>query len=197
EPYYFLLKDSRPAVAGAFVTTPQAPDQARNVLGGRINGKAGGLDTTLEGVWQFGGISSGQNSLGVAGGSGTHDLHINAEAAAAKIGYTFEPVPMKPRIGFEVDYASGDNCANKTGTASCAGVGRFNTFDNLYPTNHFHYGYMDLMAWKNMVNYQVNFDVKPDIVTKVQVNFILHRLARASDNWYRAGQVVYATSTAT
>ena len=25
----------------------------------------------------------------------------------------------------------------------------------------------------------------------------MHRLARASDNWYRAGQVVYATSNAT
>jgi hypothetical protein len=55
---------------------------------------------------------------------------------------------------------------------------------------------MDLMAWKNMVNYQINFDVKPDPVSKIQVNFILHRLARASDNWYRAGQGVYATSTA-
>src|SRR5207248_4999492 len=107
EPYYYLLKDSRPVIAGAFVTTPQAPDQARNVLGGRINGKAGGLDTTLEGVWQFGGMSSGQNSLGVAGGVGSHDLDMNAEAAAAKIGYTFEPVAVNPGIGFEVDYASG------------------------------------------------------------------------------------------
>jgi len=198
EPYYFLLKDSRPVVAGAFVTTPQAPDQARNVLGGRINGKAGGLDTTLEGVWQFGGISSGQAVGGGAGGAtGNHDLHINAHAEAFKIGYTFEPVPMKPRIGFEVDYASGDNCANQVGAASCSSKGHFNTFDNLFPTNHFHYGYMDLMAWKNMVNYQVNFDIKPDTVSKVQVNLILHRLARTNDNWYRAGQVVYATSTAT
>jgi hypothetical protein len=193
EPYYFLLKDSRPVVAGAFVTTPQAPDQARNVAGLRLNGKAGGLDTTLEGDYQFGGISSG--TLG--GINGGHNMHINAIQGAAKIGYTFEPVPMKPRIGFEVDYASGDNCTNQAGAAGCAAVGHYNTADNLYPTNHFHYGYMDLMAWKNMVNYQVNFDVKPDPVSKVQVNFILHRLARASDNWYRAGQVVYATSTAT
>jgi hypothetical protein len=199
EPYYFLLKDSRPVVAGAFVTTPQAPDQARNVLGGRINGKAGGLDTTLEGAWQFGGISSGQAVGGGGGGLvGNHDLHINAHAEAFKIGYTFEPVPMKPRIGFEVDYASGDNCVNQTSAgSSCAAKGHFNTFDNLYPTNHWFYGYMDLMAWKNMVNYQVNFDVKPDTVSKIQVNFILHRLARTNDNWYRAGQVVYATPTAT
>ena len=200
EPYYFLLKDSRAALPGVFATTPQEPDQARNVLGGRINGKAGGLDTTLEAVWQFGAETSGAvkgDGSGVGGATGLHDLHINAHAEAFKIGYTFEPVPMKPRIGFEVDYASGDNCTNQVGAGSCSSKGHFNTFDNLYPTNHFHYGYMDLMAWKNMVNYQVNFDVKPDTVSKIQVNYILHRLARASDNWYRAGQVVYATSNAT
>ena len=200
EPYYFLLKDSRPAIAGVFATTPQEPAQSRNVLGGRINGKAGGLDTTLEAVWQFGAETSGAakgDGSGVGGGTGVHDLHINAHAEAFKIGYTFEPVPMKPRIGFEVDYASGDNCTNQVGAAACSSKGHYNTFDNLYPTNHFHYGYMDLMAWKNMVNYQVNFDIKPDTVSKIQVNYILHRLARASDNWYRAGQVVYATSNAT
>jgi hypothetical protein len=191
EPYYFLLKDSRPVVAGAFITTPQAMDQARNVLGGRLNGKAGGLDTTFEAVWQFGGISSGQAP---SGNLGTHDMHINAHAEAFKLGYTFEPVPMKPRIGIEVDYASGDNCVNGTGAASCRAKGHYNTFDNLYPTNHFHYGYMDLMSWRNMVDYMLVFDVKPDPVSKVQVNFILHRLARAQDNWYRAGQVIYATS---
>ncbi len=82
---------------------------------------------------------------------------------------------------------AGDNCARRTLPASA------NTFDNLYPTNHFHYGYMDLMAWKNMVNYAVVFDVKPDPVSKVQVNFIIHRLANSKDNWYRAGQVVYGS----
>jgi len=200
EPYYFLLKDSRPVVAGAFVTTPQAPDQARNVLGGRINGKAGGLDATVEGAWEFGGISSGAakgDGTGVGGLTGFHDLHINAHAEAAKIGYTFEPVPMKPRIGFEVDYASGDNCVNQTGASACTSKGRFNTFDNLYPTNHFKFGAMDLMAWKNMVAYQFMVDIKPDPVSKVQVNFNLLRLARTADNWYRSAQVVYATSTAT
>src|SRR5205807_1424685 len=54
EPYYFLLQDTRNAVVGVFNTTPQAPDQTRSTLGGRINGKAGGLDATGELAWQFG-----------------------------------------------------------------------------------------------------------------------------------------------
>src|SRR3989442_331957 len=50
EPYYFLLQDTRPAVAAAFALTPQAADQTRSTLGGRINGKAR-LDATAELAW--------------------------------------------------------------------------------------------------------------------------------------------------
>src|SRR2546428_4349786 len=50
EPYYFLLQDTRPA--GNFITTPQAADQTRSTLGGRINGRqgiaGGALDATVE-----------------------------------------------------------------------------------------------------------------------------------------------------
>ena len=198
EPYYFLLKDSRAATAStaAAITQAQTLDQARSTLGGRINGKAGGLDATAEGAWQFGGVAG---LGGAAGAPQQHNLHINAEAAAAKIGYTFEPVPMRPRLGFEVDYASGDNCvaATTSATTGCNAVNHANTFDNLFPTNHFHYGYMDLMAWRNMVNYQVMFDVKPSPVSKLQFNYIIHRLARTTDNWYRAAQAIYVSPTAT
>jgi alginate export protein len=189
EPYYFLLQDTRPAVAGALASAgvgstqaPQAPDQTRSTLGGRINGKVAGLDATGELAWQFGGGASGP---AVAG----HDLHINAWAGAFRAGYTFEPVPMRPRIGIEIDYASGDNCK-----AAC---GKANTFDNLYPTNHFKFGAMDLMAWKNSVVYAAVFDVKPDAVSKIQVDFRILRLANHLDNWYRASQGIYGATAAT
>jgi hypothetical protein len=199
EPYWFLLNDGR--VNGTTnAITGQASDQTRHTFGGRINGKAGGLDTTLEAVGQKGEMGNGL----VSANSPALRLAINAHAEAAKIGYTFDAVPMKPRIGFEFDYASGDNCVNGTAAQGCGtggnsgliSQGHMNTFDNLFPTNHFHYGYMDLMAWKNMVNYQVMFDVKPSPVSKLQFNYIIHRLARTTDNWYRAGQVAYATTAA-
>ena len=198
EPYYFLLEDHRLGVgraaavgAAGSLVNPQAADQARSFLGGRINGKAGGLDATLEADWQFGSIASGS-----AGTGNAQDLHVNAHQEAAKIGFTFDAVPMKPRIGFEFDYASGDGCVNRVGGASCTAQGRFGTADNLFPTNHGKFGYMDLMAWRNMVAYQGVFDVKPSPVSKLQVNFAIMRLARTTDNWYRAGQVAYVVTGA-
>lgn len=206
EPYFFLLQDAR-AVGASSILTAQAQGQTRHFLGGRVNGKAGGLDFTYEGNYQFGSIDSqcfrtftaaACGGPGVGTGTG-RDARINASQHAVKTGYTFEAVPMKPRLGFEFNYASGDKCANGSGAVNgCAeGKSHFNTADNLYPTNHFHYGYMDLMSWKNMVNYQVMFDVKPSPVSKLQFNYIMHRLANTADNWYRAGQVAYATSRVT
>jgi hypothetical protein len=80
---------------------------------------------------------------------------------------------------------------------NCNAQGHANTFDNLYPTNHGKFGYMDVMAWRNMVAYQIVFDVKPSPVSKLQFNYSIDRLASTQDNWYRAGQVAYATTAAT
>jgi hypothetical protein len=218
EPYYFLLIDNRSAatqvgliapgvvtngVAGATssLVGPQTADQIRSTLGGRINGKAAGLDATAEGAWQFGSVASAFNRLAAsnAAQSQPRDLHVNAVAGAVKVGFTFEPVPMKPRLGIEIDYASGDNAANCQSTGGMNGCnnGHFNTFDNLFPTNHGKFGYMDLMSWRNQVTYQGVFDLKPSPVSKLQINFAILRLANKLDNWYRAGQVPYAFTSAT
>ncbi len=218
------------AATGATVVQPstfssalgaQAPAQTRNFLGGRINGKAGAgvvMDFTYEGNYQFGSIASncernktngacGDSTL--AGGqnvlrrsvTGDREAHINATQQAIKTGITFDAVPMKPRLGFEFDYASGDKCANvnAANTNGCNLDQRrhVNTADNLFPTNHFKYGAMDLMSWRNMVAYQFVFDVKPSTVSKFQVNYNVLRLASVTDNWYRAGQATYFTSKAT
>jgi len=196
EPYLFLLKDGRTPTTT--ITAAQAAGQARSTVGGRINGKAGGLDATAEMAWQTGSISSGGAT------APANDVHINAWAGAFRAGYTMDVVPMKPRVGIEIDYASGDGCAGQgpgTGGAgatggTCKAQGHFNTFDNLFPTNHGKFGYMDLMAWKNQVTYQAVFDVKPSPVSKLQVNVAIMRLANRHDNWYRASQAVYGATGA-
>src|SRR3989449_1684966 len=107
EPYLFLLKDSRTPTAA--ITQAQAPGQARSTVGGRINGKVAGLDATAEMAWQTGSISS------AVAGAPANDVHINAWAGAFRAGYTMDAVPMKPRVGIEIDYASGDGCVTGGG----------------------------------------------------------------------------------
>src|SRR5256712_12419146 len=150
ELYYFLLKDGR-APGTTAITQAQASGQARSTVGGRINGKAAGLDATAEMAWQLGSISSG------VAGAPANDVHINAWAGAFRAGYTMDVVSMKPRVGIEIDYASGDGCAGTgPGTAAatggtCKAQGDFNTFYNLFPTNHGKFWYMDLIASQKQV----------------------------------------------
>ena len=182
EPYYFFLFDNRPAVTGATTKDGRiAPSQQRHFLGTRINGKAMNkmIDYTGEIVWQTG------NQRDDAGAK----QQINAWAAAVKGGVTFKDVMWSPRLGFEVDYASGSG-----GDAEDSG-GR-HTFEGLLPTNHLHYGYMDRMGWKNMVDYSPQLLVRPDKASSLKVNLHILRLASSKDNWYGAGQSPIATTRA-
>src|SRR2546428_478537 len=152
EPYLFLLKDGRTPTTT--ITAAQAAGQTRSTRGGRINGKAAGLDATAEMAWQVGSISSGGAT------APANDVAINAWAGAFRAGYTMDVVSMKPRVGIEIDYASGDGCAGTgPGTAAatggaCKGWGHFNTIDNLVPKKHGKFWYNGLHAWKKQVNYQ-------------------------------------------
>jgi len=127
------------------------------------------VDYTVEAVWQTGEQKDGANV----------EQTINAWQAAVKGGVTM-PVPMKPRIGFEFDYASGSD--NRDGS------GGRHTAEGLFPTNHLHYGYMDRAAWKNIVDYQGNFKVHPTKTSNIKMAFHVLRLANPKDNWYTAGQ---------
>src|SRR2546428_7961400 len=111
EPYLFLLKDGRTPTTT--ITAAQAAGQTRSTRGGRINGKAAGLDATAEMAWQVGSISSGGAT------APANDVAINAWAGAFRAGYTMDVVSMKPRVGIEIDYASGDGCAG-TGPGTAA-----------------------------------------------------------------------------
>lgn len=184
EPYLIYILDNRtkgvlptatPAGAGigAVGSTVQsgrvAPDQKRLMLGGRVAGKAMKkmIDYTGEVIWQTGTLKDGTNTKQT----------INAWATAVKVGVTL-PVPMSPRIGAEYNYASG----------SGAGSGGRHTFENFWPTNHLHMGYMDQLGWKNMIAYSPQLKVKPTKASWVKVNYWIFRLAQVEDNVYNAGQ---------
>ncbi len=178
EPYLMYLLDNRAAATGVNTGTKNArvqADQKRWFLGGRINGKAANkmIDYTGEFVLQQGSQDDGT-------GTAT-DAHINAWAAAVKGGVTLQNMMWKPRFGFEIDYASGSGNSTEDRT------GR-HTFEGLFPTNHAHYGFMDRMAWKNMVDYSPQLLVRPDKASNLKINLHILRLASTKDNWYGANQ---------
>ncbi len=122
-------------------------------------------------------------------------LHLNAEAAYqlgtrgqqdvsayalhASADYTFA-APTQPRVLLGYDRASGDESPTDD---------TWGTFENLFPTNHDKYGYMDLAAWKNLSDVYAGVSLKP--WAPVEVAAMVHLLSRVeeADTFYRASGV--------
>jgi hypothetical protein len=114
----------------------------------------------------------------------TPESDISAYALAVKAGYTL-PAAFKPRIGIEYDRASGDDNATDD---------QFETFENLFPTNHIHYGYMDYAGWRNMQDIRISLSAKPTKTSGVILDYHLLSLTEEADNWYRASGGVFRSA---
>ena len=171
---------------GGNVNAPRPRDQTRHTVGGRAVKKMplGGarLDATVEGYYQFGDIANPT-------GSG-RSMDIAAYAFHIDGGVTL-PVPMQPRLGIEYNTASGNKCRtdnNPTNNDCATTDGKWRSFDQLYPTNHIHFGYMDRMSWKNMSHYSAGLQLRPDEDSHFEVTGHFFYLKEATDGWYHAGQ---------
>ncbi len=127
--------------------------------------KLGGFDYELEAATQFGDVK-GKTLQSFAG-------HFGA-------GYVFLDSAWKPRLFAEYNYASGDdNPAD----------GDVGTFQNLFPTNHKFYGYMDAFSWQNIHNPELSVSVQPTKTLSAKLDYHLFWLAETTDAWYRANGV--------
>jgi hypothetical protein len=136
-------------------------------IGFRIDGKIPNIeaiDYTVESHAQFGEYG---------------DQNQQAWAFAGRAGYTFKDLAWTPRFGFEYDYASGDDDQDDND---------HETFDNLYPTNHWqgNYGFIDLVSWQNMHDFRGNVKVVPTKKLTVQADFHYFLLDQEEDGWYLA-----------
>ena len=111
---------------------PSGSGEVHNfTLGGRVKkALSNGIDFELDTAGQWGNFN---------------DKDVRAMMAVGILGYTMKSLKWQPRLAFEFDYASGD---------SNPGDGELNTFDNLYPTNHPFYGYMDFISLQNLNDYR-------------------------------------------
>jgi hypothetical protein len=196
EPYYVLYINNLTEQANSAqgLGTAKFSNQIRHMIGNRIEMRKGGLDLINEIAWQFGKQADGRCGGLVCTAASVADnqrnLTINAWATRNWLGYTFYDHKWKPRFAINFDYASGDDNAN------CVQRGQrcttSNTFENFFPTNHIHMGYMDVMAWKNMIQPAGNIQFRPTERDHFEFWFNVFYLANKQDNWYRGSQGVYA-----
>ena len=177
---YFFARNEDVGVATANAGTPPpfqvgAP-AARDIytLGARFKsnpGDFGNWDYTVEGAYQFGDWQQIANGV-------TTDHR--AYAFVANLGYTFADTAGTPRVALEYAFGSGDSNPND---------GKHETFDNLYPTNHKFYGYMDFFSWQNLHDVRAIFTIKPHSRLSLALEGHLFWLADTADNLYNVGGV--------
>ena len=142
-----------------------------STIGLRASGKKLlGFDYTVLFAYQFGDFG---------------EQDINAYALILKGGYTFKIKERPIRLGIEYDSGSGDKSPTDN---------ERNTFDNLFPTNHKFYGYMDRMSLQNIDNISFRISSKLFKKTYLQVDYHVMRLNNIHDSLYNAGRKAYRTA---
>ncbi len=140
----------------------QSGDTDRVTIGGRVWGKfGGGFDYDTEGGIQVGRLA---------------DNDIFAGYFSGELGYTFANVWAKPRLSLGYDYASGDNHRD----------GHSNTFDQLFPTGHLYFGYLDFVGRQNINAGNVTVAINPTPELKLWTSWHYFCLADSNDALYNA-----------
>jgi hypothetical protein len=187
ELYFFARNDD----VGSTTANPDTPPPfqvaapaSRNIytIGTRFKsnpGALGNFDYTVEGAYQF-----GDWKPTAAGPRIDH----SAYAYVANVGYTLGDSSYTPRLALEYAHGSGDSDPTDT---------THETFDNLYPTNHKFYGYMDFLSWQNLHDVRAIFTLKPHPRVSVALEGHAYWLADTADNLYNVGGVGRTTPGST
>jgi hypothetical protein len=195
EPYYVLYSNRYDSAdnRGQGLGTAKHSNQTRHMVGNRIEMRKGNFDAINELVYQFGQMGDTGQPGGAALGN-QKNIHINAWATRNWLGYTHYQSAWKPRFSVNFDYASGDGRSNGSFVVTLGAFKSANSFENFFPTNLTHLGYMDVQAWKNMMSPSANFQARPSKDDHIEIWYTHLNLANAQDNWYRGSQGVYVFS---
>ncbi len=177
EVYAFSRNASRgsPTALGVGLAAPLNGPAPRDIytfgLRGKSNpGELGNWDYTYEFMAQFGHFNDPLRAA-----SGQASLEHEAFAMVINGGYTFTDAPWTPRLGLEYSYASGDSNPNDN---------KHETFENLFPTNHKFYGYMDFFSLQNLHDVRLMLTAKPTPRLSLALEGHLFWLADDRDNLY-------------
>jgi hypothetical protein len=161
-------------------------NQDASVLGERIRGELkeytfGNRFKGKKWSWDYG------TEYAVQLGSRAHD-DIQAWSFHQELGYTISKLKWTPRLYGEYNHASGDR--NPTD-------GKFQTFDNLFPTNHNKYGYIDFVSLKNINDWMIGTSIKPHLRLLTSAEFHWFTLDAKESPWFNvagAGGTVRAAN---
>ncbi|HEV8542399.1 MAG TPA: alginate export family protein [Verrucomicrobiae bacterium] len=176
---YFLARNST-SQASAAEPRPQFPQpSARDIYtaGFRLKskpGEFGNWDYLVETAGQFGDFRDLR--LGV----NSPRLEHQAYMGVIQGGYTFSDLWGTPRLALEYSYASGD---------SNPADDKHETFENLFPTNHKFYGYMDMVSLQNIHDVRGIFQLKPHKQVSLALEGHGFWLADTHDNFYNVAGV--------
>ena len=120
---------------GATFAPEGTADEDRYSVGARLFGNPKPFDFDVEGTYQFGKFGSG---------------NISAWSFASEAGYTLADKPLAPRFIVGFDIASGDDDP---------GDGDLNTFNQLFPTAHPYFGYIDTIGRQNIIDPHAGVEV--------------------------------------
>jgi hypothetical protein len=172
---YFLArnagKQSVYAFTGATLTAPMPRDIY--TLGLRLKSNPddfGNWDYTAELMGQFGHFNDPR-----IGATAPNSLTHEAFALSLTAGHTWRDNSWKPRLALGYDFASGDS--NPTD-------GKHTTFENLFPTNHKFYGFMDTVSLQNVHDVRLSASIKPHKKVNATLDYHNFWLANKGDNFY-------------
>ncbi|MBI2955742.1 MAG: alginate export family protein [Acidobacteria bacterium] len=161
EVYSFFLRDGLRTVG----EQPLGPAQAVRIftVGFRhfLQPKTG-WRYSVEHAWQF--------------GERGPDSH-RAAMLVASSGYAWGG-RWQPRLGFEYDFATGDNDPSD---------GRSREFNNLFPTNHIYYGYADLAGLRNLHDFRLTAAARLHPKVTFEADYHRFLLAARRGPWKNAG----------
>jgi hypothetical protein len=174
--FYRHKDDDQPDLDPTNKTDPEGtwngPAARFATIGARIKStpdKLNGWDYTAEAAYEFGDLY--QSDLN------SPKFNLSAFALHASGGYTVKALSWKPRFGLEYDYATGDDDPTD---------GDSQSFQNLFPSNHDKYGFMDEFSWRNLHDLRAQLNVKPIKKLDLELDYHAFWLANTHDFWFRS-----------
>ena len=146
-------------------------------LGGADVYTVGGRSAGKEGAWDW------DVEAAVQRGQWAGDA-VRAGMWAATGGVTLGDLPGAPRLGLDVDWASGDDNATD---------GQRGTFNQLFPLGHAYFGFLDLVGRQNIVQVSPSARWKLGNTAWFRAAWFDFNLQNDSDSLYNAGGAALLT----